>query len=233
MQFNLFSILKEINSLEHSLFKLYSVDKEEEKRIKRLNEHKELKKDELKELLETKVKLNNELTEIDQKTEDITNELKNISKQENEVLSETIQKRLQDKKQNLESELNLIQDQGLTYIEELEDKEETIKELQGFLNGIDSTIEEIKKEVYQLEYLNLEKASIVRNRIDECLNELPKNEKESYLKLKSKAPSLSTLSIVNNAKCSHCYFEIHTSKLNELKKEKLISCSACNRILIL
>jgi predicted nucleic acid-binding Zn-ribbon protein len=164
---------------------------------------------------------------------EIEKTLKENNQKLNTIFDETITSKLEKLNKELSSELDEIQERGLSLLEEIEEVKEEITNAQNFLNGIDETIDEIKAEVFEKQGLENESEKHVQERISLILNDLPIDFQTRYLKLKKDSPHHNSLSVVKDKKCQFCHYEINSRKLEAIEiKFELHKCDMCKRILI-
>lgn len=228
-----FKIIKEINSLEAKLDIFQNLKADDKKRINRLFDQKNHRQEDLNEASSKKDALQKELFSIDRRTMEIEKTLKENNQKLNTIFDETITSKLEKLNKELSSELDEIQERGLSLLEEIEEVKEEITNAQNFLNGIDETIDEIKAEIFEKQGLENESEKHVQERISQILNDLPIDFQTKYLKLKKDSPHHNSLSVVKDKKCQFCHYEINSRKLEAIEiKFELHKCDMCKRILI-
>jgi len=228
-----FKIIKEINSLEGKLHSFRNLKIEDQKRIQRLYDQKDFKKEDLTDFIAQKESSLKECFQIDRRTMEIDKEIENINSQLNSIFDEKTIAKLVTNKEALNHELATIQEKGLELLEENESLEEDIKSAQTFLMGIDETIDEIYLEVFEEAKIKQVSQDAVIERIDQITQDLSEKFKNSYLKAKEQTPKTNPLSHIMQSRCQQCQFELPSNLISDVEDKFLIkTCVMCKRILI-
>lgn len=233
MNTEFFKIIKEINSLEIKINALDNLKGDDKKRMLRLHEHKSNRLEDLKSSTETANKLEKRNREIEYRIEDINKELLTISAQLNSVFEEKLQKRLHEKQITLKNEIERLEEEAFEILEKLEDVNQEISDAQGFLNGIDETIDEILVEVQSDLMFKDKDINQIKDRINQIESELSDDFKKKYKNLKEKAPKNTPLTFLKQSRCGHCSFQVAAKLAEEIENLKILSsCQMCKRILM-
>lgn len=233
MNAEFFKIIKEINSLEQKVFSLNSLKAQDRQRISRLFEHKEQRHEKLKDHLKEIQNLRTLSVHIDNSINENDKKIQEYNSQLNSIFDQNLQDRIQENLEQAQNNNEKLQEEGLTTLEKIEEIEQEIIDSQNFLKGIDETIDEIKAEISQEQTIQDTSITNVHERIEDLLSDLSEDFRTQYLKLKAKAPTTNTLSIIFEERCSHCGFQIPHQKAEMiLNLKSLCSCEMCQRIFI-
>lgn len=133
----------------------------------------------------------------------------------------------------LSERLSDIEERTLELMQSIEDENDKASELNGFLQGFESTFSEIKEEVDSEKTEVCKKITNIEDRIKALFNNLNKDFKQIiHPKLKVDLAS-SCIAFTKSGACSACGKKIEKSQIIEIDKAKHIEqCSLCQRVLI-
>jgi predicted nucleic acid-binding Zn-ribbon protein len=139
----------------------------------------------------------------------------------------------QNKIQELNNELKSIESDSLSFLEQEEILENSIKDHDEFLKGINKTLHEIKEEVLHENEAKHQEIKTLNERIELLLQAMPTGYQEILKTTFSLKLAQSPFSSIEKLRCQICQYSINRA-LEVLIEEnyELKSCPNCRRIFI-
>ncbi len=223
MSFDLFFILREIDSLTKRRDHLFSLQSEQEDRLSKLNIKRQDTEMQLILLNQNLIELNSELASLEKSisTSSVQRQrLLDLGGDEKKILRYT-------------EEISALENKGLELLASLEGIELDLKELKIFRDGLGKTITEIEQEVrHEILMLNGE-ISQLDFRTSSLTKELPEDILNLIQKLFSKKLTHGPFTRVENGSCFFCRYQISRIEESEIDIQKAVkTCRQCSRIFL-
>ena len=229
-----FKILKEINSLNLNLIKFKKTIQAELQRIDRIDNSREERTTEQANLQVQLKTCKKNLLDVDKKSEYFDDIIKASKGKIPTTFDERELNALNSQISNAENEVDQLQDQGLTLLDEVDTLENKIADATSFLAGSLETKLEIEKEINLENDDILKEMTIINERLDILHTQIPTKASERILKLIKDKPKVSPLAHISPTRnCDICGYLIPQVTERAVEVDlKLSSCPGCTRILI-
>ncbi len=223
MSFELFTNLREIDSLTKMRDHLIIQKCEQEDRLSKLNIRRQETEMEANLLHKNLFVMNTELANVEKS-------IRILSQQKQGLLDHG---GYQEKILHYDGEISTLENRGLELLAKLEEIENNIKELKIFKEGLGKTILDIETEVKdEVERVNGE-ISQLDFRINSLKQELPVNIQALMQKLFSKKMVHGPFTRVEQGSCFFCRYKISRIEESEIDIQKSVkTCQQCSRIFL-
>ncbi len=139
----------------------------------------------------------------------------------------------QNKIQSYQQQLNTLEEEGLQFLEEIENKNQELKDAQTFLEGLEKTYQEIKAEVDQENQKANAEITQLNMRLDLLQEELPDDFKSLLKRVTAKNLAMGPFTRIEASSCYLCRYKISRIEESEIDMQKgLKTCSQCGRIFL-
>lgn len=222
MSLELFSKLREFDSLTKMKLGHEKTIKENEERLIKLQERS--KENDLQ-----SAKLKQEILSSRQKLHEIEQKLKMFQEQKQRLI-ETGQP---EKAETYSPQIDAAEEEGLEILSLIENVENELKDKKTFHEGIQKTINEISSEVEEIksqEKVSIENLNLRMKLIEE---ELPAEFKSTLSKVIAKNLAQGPFTKIDSGSCYFCRYKISRIDESEIDTQfKLKTCPQCSRIFL-
>lgn len=214
--------LKEYDSLSKARINYLKTIKEQEDRLSKLNERRELS------LTQTST-LNQSIREVESELFEVEKKLKTLSEQKQRFLDVGNS----EKAESFQKDIDQAESKGLELLEKVEAYQTEIQETKTFSAGLEKTIHEIQTEV------NLEKERLNKEieqidfRLEGIKEDLPEDFKTILSRTLAKNPAHGPFTRVENGSCFFCRYKISRVDESEIDMQRMLkTCPQCSRIFL-
>lgn len=174
--------------------------------------------------------LKEEYVRLQQKLQDIEEKIRLLQQQRQRWIDQGGD----DKKRlSMDQDLGLSEETGLEVLQALETNENERKDLQTFLSGLGKTLDEIRGEAHAEIEKHQSSINQLITRLDSLLEILPVEFKELLLKTLKKNLAHGPFTRIENGSCFFCRYKISRMDESEIDmQKKLKTCPQCSRIFI-
>lgn len=227
-----FFVLKEIQSLDRMIQNHQKLINEQ---VNRLTKISELRKDKQIELTEAEAELKQYQTQY--KKEEASNLLitRDLTQTKNSQMAATTEQALKAANSQIahQTPLKESSDQKLfELLSSIEEKEEEIKTLKGFLQGSIKTQSDITDEVSKIKATEEQQISDLEMRINLLTDSLPEHFKTKFASVNKKLRFKSPVTIIKNDHCGECFMVVSKMQISQVDRGNLETCAQCSRIFL-
>lgn len=160
-------------------------------------------------------------------------ELEHKNQQRNLVTSEKELNAIEHDIITLEESISQLEQKALEHLEEKEKLEQEISDLSSFCEGSLKSLQNVEKEVEQLNQNEDQQINNYQDRIDQIISLLPPVIGKEFLGLIEKFEDNKPLSFLKSGNCGQCHYSIPRALEEALQKSFCLEfCPNCNRVLI-
>lgn len=223
MSVEVFSKLREIESLSRMRNKHLSAKSEQEDRVSLLNKKRQEHDLQTAKLKQALILTNDKLAEAEKK-------LKLIVEQKQRLIDyggdET-------KIRDFSAQINQLEEEAFSFLQEAEQIENELSDAKTFSEGLEKTISEISQEV-SVEVMKADgEVKTLEMRISMLMDELPADFKAMLIKVSSKKLAHGPFTRIDQGSCYFCRFKISRIDESEIDMQKnLKTCPQCSRIFL-
>ncbi len=223
MSVELFSKLKEIESLSKMRASCELQNSEHKARLTNLNNKQQ-------EAHARTVKLRQEISSINSTLADVELRIRTASEQKQRLFDIGSDEK---KISSFTAEIDGLEERGLVLLEQVAQHEGELVETKVFINGLDKTISEISAEVTaDLAGITTE-LSHIEMRLSLLMDELPAEFRTLLVKTAAKNLAHGPFTRVDNGSCFFCRYKISRTDESEIDMQKnLKTCTQCSRIFL-
>lgn len=228
-----FKILKEINSL---LLKIKEIDlniESENSRVTKIINLREEKKSHHLKLQDELVAIQKDIDLNEKKLKEIAKIKETSEKSSHLIKNESEAEKFSLQQKKLNDDISSAEDLIFSLLQRFDDIQNEISETALFLEGSLITLNDIKKEVLEINEPLLKEIEKLKVRIEYLKGELSQNFKTKLESTLNKNLKNSPFTRIISSYCEHC--KLLVSKIDEEAIERnlsLKSCSGCSRIFI-
>lgn len=215
--------LKEIDSLGKMRINHLKLIGEQQERLNKLHERKELS------LLQTN-SLNQEQRTLQQSLHDLEKKLRLFSVQKENLISLGGD---EDKVAKFDQEIAALEDQGLMLMERQDHIKADVEDAKTFQLGLEKTMSEIDRDVQEDIKNHEEEIQRLDLRLRLLEEELPSNFQQVYKRTQAKNLHHGSFTRVENGSCFFCRYKISRQDESEIDtQQNLKTCNQCGRIFL-
>lgn len=228
-----YSALKEIHSLDLMIKGHLDRISEQEQRIESIHQ-KRSEKEKMKVALKEEIlRFQEEITKEEKLLFDLENKLKKTLEHIPMANSEKEINALEKEKEKLSPEVELIQERIIEKLELIEEREDQIRKATTFLQGSLETLQSIESEVQEIKSEEERSLGHYQERIEALLEEIPRELKNSFLKVREKFKYQRPLVRIIKHSCEFCHFQLDQLALEAVESlQRIETCSQCERLFI-
>jgi predicted nucleic acid-binding Zn-ribbon protein len=218
-----FSKLKEYDSLSRMRINHLKLKQEQEDRVSKIQQRQE-------QAHLQSVKLNHLHHEYQQKLFELEKQIKTAAEQKQRLIDFGSDA---SKIKDMDSQLSMLEDQGLTLLEHIETQQQESDENRVFLHGLEKTLQEIRTEVATEVAQHEQEIKSLDLRLSLLMEALPENFQQLLKIVLSKNLAHGPFTKNESGSCYFCRYKI--SKIDESEIDvqfKLKTCSQCGRIFL-
>lgn len=233
MNKEIFRILKEINSLYEKRTKLENEIEVENQRAAKIENQRNEKKEELDQFQTEHKDLSGQLAKVEAEIHSEQKKLETSKQHISSVFTEQEVNSLQSQINTYQENLDNFENDGLELMEKIEELTQNISDHKGFLTGSKETLDEISKEISELNQPRLKEIETLNTRVSALLSDIPEDIVKRFNQVLDLKLPKSPMTTIDKKQCSMCRFQLEQSLVDDVEKLfKFKQCSGCRRILI-